>query len=120
MQHEVSVQDFKDNVYDYESSSFLGTRPVVVDLYTQWCSACKTMAPGLAVLYEKYKDDFDVIKVDVTEADDLCSALEIQSVPTLLFFEPNRGHAKTLVGAYPQNVIEKTLLGLFQGEQVYA
>jgi thioredoxin len=119
MQHEVSVQEFKNNVYDYESASFMGTRPTVVDLYTTWCSACKTMAPGLAALYEKYKDDVDVIKVDVTEADELCAALEIQSVPTILFFNPSEGHTKTMVGALPSAVIEETMQGLFRGEEVY-
>jgi thioredoxin len=120
MQHEISAREFKEMVYDYATSDFIGQRPVVVDLYTQWCSACKVMAPGLKALHEKYIGSVDVIKVDVTEADDLVAAFSVQSVPTLLFFKPGEGHSKTLVGAHPSTVIEKALQGLLQGEVAYA
>lgn len=108
---ELSHIELKDRVYDFVAGTVKNSRPVVVDLYTDWCSACKMMSPGLDLLGEKLMDSVDIVKVNITKADDLVNALQIQSVPTLLFLKPgSTGPVKTVVGAYPPNKVEEDII----------
>jgi len=107
---ELTDVQFKERVYDYEDSQVKYDRPVVVDFYTDWCTACKALNPALDRIAQKFEGIVDVVKVNITKSDDLVSALNIQGVPTLLFFQPGRkGPTQTLVGATTSALVEKTI-----------
>lgn len=107
---EITDRQFKDNVFNYETRQFLGTRPTVVDLYTDWCSSCKALNPSLDRLAEKFKDRVDIIKVNISKADELTTALDIQGVPTLLFFKPGAMlPMQTMVGANATKIEEAAM-----------
>lgn len=55
---------------------------VLVDFFATWCGPCKMLSSVL----EEVKDSIDIIKIDVDELDELASDYNINSVPTLLFF----------------------------------
>lgn len=109
---ELTAQEFKDSIFDYDQENFKGTRPTLVDLYTDWCTQCKMLNNPLEQLAKKYADSVDIIKVNITTADGLAAALEIQGVPTLLFFKPGESKPRKMVGGTPTKIEEglKTLL----------
>ena len=110
---ELTHVELKDRVYDFDAKQVKHTRPVVVDLYTQWCAACKMMSPALDSIQQKLADKIDIVKVDISTADDLANALQIQSVPTLLFLKPgSKEPVKTIVGAVPPAQIEADIQSL--------
>lgn len=105
---ELSDVQFKESVFDYDAHEIKTSRPVVVDLYTDWCSACKSLSPALDRVEAKFEGKVDVIKVNITKADALADAMDIQGVPTLLFLRPD-SIRQTLVGATSPAIVEKTI-----------
>ncbi len=106
---ELSATQFKENVYDYDVGEIRAQRPVMAEFYTQWCGACKTMSPLLDKLAQKFENQIDVIKIDITKSDALASALNIQSVPTFLFLKPSTKGRDTVTGLSSPSLIEKAI-----------
>jgi peroxiredoxin len=50
-------------------------RPVLVFLWTSWCSVCKRTMPGIQTVYSDYaKDGFEILAVNLTHQDTLSAA----------------------------------------------
>jgi len=106
---ELSDVQFKEDVYDYEANEIKASRPVLVDLYTDWCTSCKALSPTLDRVGEKFKGIVDIIKVNITKADALTSAMDIQGVPTLLFLKPSTRSKQVMVGVANSASVEKAI-----------
>lgn len=48
-------------------SSYRGKKPVVLDFFATWCHNCQRDMPRLSNMYDKYKDDVEVIGVNLRE-----------------------------------------------------
>ena len=46
-------------------SSYQGDKPVVLDFFATWCPNCQRDMPILSSLYDKYKDEVEVIGVNM-------------------------------------------------------
>jgi thiol-disulfide isomerase/thioredoxin len=46
-------------------------KPVMINFWASWCEPCQQEAPELVNLYNKYKDQFDLYAVNVTQGDKL-------------------------------------------------
>ena len=62
-------------------------RPVLVDFYATWCGPCKRMHSVLEDLKREKGDKIRVAKVDIEQHQQLASAYQVQSVPTLMIFK---------------------------------
>lgn len=49
-------------------SDYRGQKPVVVDFWASWCPNCRRDMPNLNRFYEKYKDQVEVIGVNLQES----------------------------------------------------
>jgi len=49
-------------------SDYRGDKPVILDFWTSWCPNCQRDMPKLARWYEKYKDQVEVIGVNLRES----------------------------------------------------
>src|SRR3989344_9646414 len=45
-------------------AEFRGVKPVVLDFWASWCPNCQRDMPKLNEMYEKYKDDIEVIGIN--------------------------------------------------------
>lgn len=54
-----------------ELASYKGQKPVVLDFFATWCPNCRRDMPHLNSLYEKYKDQVEVIGIDLQEQESL-------------------------------------------------
>jgi len=61
--------------------------PRLLDLGAGKCIPCKMMAPILEELKEEYKDQFEVVFIDVWENPDEAKKYNIKLIPTQLFFD---------------------------------
>ena len=50
---------------------YIGKKPVVLDFWASWCPNCQRSMPVLNQLYSKYKDDVEVIGVNIKEPESL-------------------------------------------------
>ena len=50
-------------------SDYRGEKPVILDFFATWCPNCRRDMPKLSKLYEKYKDEVEVIGVDLQESE---------------------------------------------------
>jgi thioredoxin 1 len=62
-------------------------KPVLIDFSAVWCGPCKMMEPVLKELRQRMGDTVRIIKIDIDRNQQLSSALEVQSVPTLMLFQ---------------------------------
>ncbi|MDR2862334.1 MAG: thioredoxin [Puniceicoccales bacterium] len=59
----------------------------VVDFWAPWCGPCKAIGPVLDQIADELGDAVKIAKVNVDDNRELAQKLEVQSIPTLLFFK---------------------------------
>jgi thioredoxin 1 len=87
-----SISESTQNVKRISESQFeaevaQAALPVVVDFYATWCGPCKILSPMLDNLAGTLTNKIKFVKINVDEATTLAQRLEIQGVPTLVFFK---------------------------------
>lgn len=112
----LTAQDFKDKIFDYEQSNeweYKGQLPAIIDFYADWCGPCRSVAPVLDELSKEYDGKLLIYKIDTDKEEELSGLFGIQSIPTFLFI-PVQGTPMMQKGALPKNafkqVIEERLL----------
>ncbi len=93
---------------DFEKEVLKNELPVLVDVWAVWCAPCHMIAQSVENLAEAYKDKMKVVKLNIDENQKTPANYGILSIPTLLLFKG--GELKeTIVGAIPQDKIEKAI-----------
>ena len=63
---------------------------VLVDFFANWCGPCKMLAPNLEALDADPSFAPQIVKVDVDENEDLAIRFNVQSIPSLFYFEDGK------------------------------
>lgn len=69
----------------------------LVDCTASWCGPCRMIAPIVDALANELNGKAQVGKLDVDEAQETASALQITSVPTLILYKDGK-ELKRVVG----------------------
>jgi thioredoxin 1 len=72
---------------NFESEVLKSAQPVIVDFYADWCGPCKMIAPALEEIAGELTGRVKVAKVNVDEQSALAQRYNVQSLPTLLYFQ---------------------------------
>lgn len=67
-----------------------GTRPLLVNVSTEWCAPCRQVEPFLRKFAAEYAGRFDIVEIDGDDADAFKATWDVEAFPTLLFFESGR------------------------------
>ena len=61
-------------------------KPVIVDLWAEWCGPCRVLSPILEGILADYSDSLDIVKINTD--DEIATAIDygIQSIPTMILF----------------------------------
>ncbi len=106
-EHEVVVDvtdaDFEERVVD-ESKR----RPVVVDLWAEWCGPCRTLSPILERAAEDRGGRFLLAKLDVDSNPMTARAFGVQSIPMVIAFRDGQP-VDGFIGAIPEGMVEEFL-----------
>jgi thioredoxin len=126
----LTSQDFREKVWDYKEHPnewvFKSQRPAVIDFYADWCAPCKTAAPILEELAEKYKDKVDFFRVNTDNEQELAQLFGIRTIPSFLWI-PAQGEPQMTSGIAPgvdatrklfTDMIENHCLGKFSEEEI--
>lgn len=86
-------------------------KPVVIDLWAEWCGPCIKLGPAVEELAEKYGDKAVIGKLNVDENDEISTANRVRNIPTILFFKDGELKDRT-VGLVSLADLEAKLLPL--------
>jgi len=107
----LTASEFLDKITDVDPAKgmrYKGHTPCMVDFYADWCRPCMQLKPVTEKLAAKYKGQLIIYKVNVDKAQDVCQALNISSIPTLLFLKPNV-QPGMMVGAPTEAELDQTI-----------
>ena len=62
-------------------------KPVVVDLWAEWCGPCRMVGPVVEELAKEYEGRVIIGKLDVDENVETPNEYGIRNIPTILFFK---------------------------------
>ena len=65
-------------------------KPFVLDFYADWCGPCRSLLPTVEKLSEEFKEDVEILKVNVDQQRDLAQKFNIKSIPALYFMKKNK------------------------------
>lgn len=89
---------------NFEIEVLNSTQPVIVDFYADWCGPCKMIAPALEEIATDLQGKAKIAKVNVDEEPALAQRYNVQSLPTLLYFQGGEV-VNQLIGAASKKVI---------------
>ena len=83
-------------------------RPVLVDVWADWCEPCKTLMPLLEKLAHEYQGQFLLAKVNADEQQAIAQQLGVRSLPTVLVIKDGQP-VDGFVGAQSENQVREIL-----------
>jgi thioredoxin 1 len=96
---------------DFQSEVLNSCIPVIVNFWATWYQPCEELIPSFESIAEEYQGEVRFLKIKTDQANQLFSALDVKSVPTLQFYQNgNLQHAMT--GLFSKEHI-RTSINLF-------
>ncbi|MCK9617453.1 MAG: thioredoxin [Lentimicrobiaceae bacterium] len=87
-------------------------KPVIVDLWAEWCGPCRMVKPIIEELAVEYDGKAVIGKLDVDSNPGITARFGVRNIPTILFFK-NGEIVDKQVGAVPKAVLVGKLEKLF-------
>ena len=92
---------------NFDAEVLQSTEPVIVDFYADWCGPCKMIAPALEEIASELAGRGKVVKVNVDEQPGLAQRYNVQSLPTLLYFQHGEVVNQTIGATSKKNILAK-------------
>ncbi len=90
---------------NFDAEVIRSDEPVLVDFWAEWCGPCKTVAPAVEAVAEKFSGKVRVGKLNVDENPQTAGRFSIRGIPSLLLFD--RGEVvDQAVGARSRSELE--------------
>jgi putative thioredoxin len=115
MGSEPNVVEVTDATFEQLVIRESSARPVVVDLWAEWCGPCKTLGPILEKVADERGGSFLLAKLDVDANPMTAQAFGVQSIPTVVAFRDGQP-VNGFVGAYPEEAVNQFIDSLLPTE----
>ena len=89
---------------NFEEIVLKSDKPVMIDLWAEWCGPCRAIAPYVEQIATEYDGKAVVGKVNIEKCPDIANLFSVRNIPTLLFFK-NGELADKHVGATNKAVL---------------
>lgn len=96
------------NDANFEEIVLKSDKPVLVDLWAEWCGPCRMVGPIVEELGHEYSGKAVVGKLDVDGNPSTTAKYGIRNIPTILFFK-NGEVVDKHVGVSPKSVLASKL-----------
>ena len=80
MPRPITKKNFQTSVLNHD-------KPVVVDVWADWCGPCHMLAPNFAAAEKELEGKARFLKLDAEKNQSLVRKYKVRSLPTLLFFK---------------------------------
>lgn len=86
--------------YKVENGKIIPTdgKPMIVDFSATWCPPCQQLKPIFKKLADDFRGRISFVTIDVDENQDLAMSYQVQSIPMLVFINPDGQIQNTIVG----------------------
>lgn len=71
---------------NFESTVKNSARPVLVDVFTEWCPPCKALGPIVEKLSVEYEGKVDFYKMNLDENPKTGDVFQVDRIPTVILF----------------------------------
>jgi thioredoxin 1 len=96
------------NLANFDKEVLNANQAVLVEFWTEACSACETMAPMLEEIALKYSGRVKIVRINVDENPMLAERHHVQNTPSYIFF--SKGLVRDqIVGMVSEHVIVSKL-----------
>lgn len=85
-----------------------GSKPVVLDVYTDWCGPCKQLAPVLKELNNEMGDRFIFAKMNAEQQSKLADHFKISAYPTIIFIKDGKEVGR-IMGFFSKQALAKEI-----------
>ncbi|RLA30589.1 MAG: thiol reductase thioredoxin [Gammaproteobacteria bacterium] len=92
----------------FDADVLQSDKPVLLDLWAEWCGPCKMIAPLLDDAADEYADRLTVAKLNIDENPVTPPKYGIRSIPTLMLFKDGAVHAQK-IGAMSKSQLAEFL-----------
>jgi thioredoxin 1 len=93
---------------NFEELVLKADKPVLIDLWAEWCGPCRMVGPVVEELSNDYDGRAICGKIDVDSNPNVTVEYGVRNIPTLLFFK-NGELVDKQVGAVPKGVLAAKL-----------
>jgi thioredoxin 1 len=83
------------------------SKPVVIDIYADWCGPCQQMAPIFEALEKEMGDSIKFAKINVDDSRELAVEFGVTSIPTFVFVKNGEPVAREIGYMPKEDLTEK-------------
>ena len=97
---------------NFEELVVMSDKPVIVDLWAEWCGPCRMLTPLIEEMAKEYEGRAVIGKLNVDDNPEVTAKFGVRNIPTVLYFKGGEVADKQ-VGAVPKSALVAKLEKLF-------
>jgi putative thioredoxin len=106
MMASANVVEVTDETFEQVVVEGSKTRPVVVDMWAEWCGPCRVLTPILEKVAQERGGSFILAKLDTDANPRTAASFGVQSIPTVVAFKDGQP-VNGFIGAYPEPEVNR-------------
>ncbi len=79
----ITAENFESEVKNFD-------KPVLLDLWAEWCGPCRMLSPVISDIADEYAGKIKVGKINVDEQPQLAAMFGVESIPLVLIVKDGK------------------------------